>query len=177
MAGRIAVVPPGLLGSLGIQAQGQNPNDLAGFYQPTIEARDWYLTNRLRLVNLQHDVTGTGTWDPTSPADSASWLVPQGEWWLLYGMYVYSSLTAGTVSAQLSMLAVANAGLLGSVALALTPPFVFSAAAGVQIIRAPIETPVFLPPGSKPVVQVFQYAAGALEVFNTSLVYARLNNG
>ena len=86
MTGAVQLIPPGLLGYLGIKNQGQNPSDLLSTVQPTLDLRDWWFQARL-------DSAPSGAFSRASAIVTASvgfkqfdvqpLQVPQGQIWYI----------------------------------------------------------------------------------------------
>jgi len=172
MSGRINRIPPGLLAVLGTQAQGVNPNDLAQFYQPILEMRDWLLTSAMRYVTCS--ATGVGApnvYDINSPADTTTYIVPANETWLFYGAS-YAVSPAVPLTGQLEILAPSNLGTPSLVPVAVSA--VNTSAVGFPAlfdVNCPF--PIFLPAGSRPRFRVIAHA-GTGQTVEVQLRYARL---
>lgn len=85
--GPIQIIPPGLLGFLGLKSAGENPHSLLAEYRPTLEMRDWLLMARAEYLmvgfaagSIGGNLTGTVITDSVSSVPG-TFVVPVGEWW------------------------------------------------------------------------------------------------
>jgi len=107
--GPIQIIPPGLLGFLGLKTSGENPHSLLGEYRPTVEMRDWLLRSRgeyLQVGFAAGSVGGNlaGTTINTDAISSipGAFTVPKGEYWFFHDLTV--SLAPGAAATDVRAL-------------------------------------------------------------------------
>lgn len=143
----IQIVPPGLLGFLGIKNGGENPHVLGNVLLPSMDVRDWYLQGRAEQISV-------GPWNLVAGAgvgynNGVTGAVPDKEFWYVH----HASLVASTIAAADRVSFGIAAQNIGGVAaqgtIVYSEPYNNSGVA-----RTTVTSPVavargfFLPPGS-----------------------------
>lgn len=76
--GPVGIVPPGMLGLLGLKTLGRNPRDLGSTYDATLEVMDWIAQQNALVATVSAGLTA-------SPFVQAA-NVPEGEYWYIHGL-------------------------------------------------------------------------------------------
>lgn len=88
-------IPAGLLGLTGLKSLGQNPDELAGFVQPTVDMMAFWLGSLTQRIFGQNAAPAVGFNDPTT---GDSFTVPLGKAWFIAAFTVRGVVTdAGDV--------------------------------------------------------------------------------
>lgn len=102
----VQIIPPGLLGFLGVKNMGQLPDTLLGEYSPSIETGEWLMAaNRTTISNA--NALGAGTFSTAELAGGNPITIPDREWWYVWNVSLRFALpNADTI--QIPMVSVRN---------------------------------------------------------------------
>lgn len=100
--GPIQVIPPGMLGYLGLKTSGENPHSLLGEYRPTIEMRDWLFNQQAQMFqvgfaagSIGGNLAGTTVNTDSISSVPGTFVVPKGEWWWFHNATITIAPGAG----------------------------------------------------------------------------------
>lgn len=131
--GPIQTLPAGLTSLLNLKTLGRVPDELAGFYQPTIEAMELLMNYRCRtnegVVHGRTLITGENSFRTFSPNTID---VPDSEWWFFheYGVSAVMTAVAGqSINGLAPMIQYNINGTLDWVVLQVPGPLINSSAA------------------------------------------------
>lgn len=109
MSGKIQVIPPGLLGFLGVKNFGAAPSDLGGSYVPTLEMIPWSFLARAETLqggwaagSVGGNLTGLFTSSTLMAGGGAAFTVPGNEYWYVHDMTL--AFVPGAAATRFAML-------------------------------------------------------------------------
>lgn len=139
-------VPPGFLRLLGLQNFGRNPNQLAEYYQPVIELRDWLFYTQTNWLNDSFDagIAANGQYDPLGTGLT----VPAGEVWYVLDAGFDIAMDPGSTCTASAYILVPNPGT-GNTPIFASEPRVIPQNDHVHIPLR-VQPGMFLPTGSRP---------------------------
>lgn len=154
----------GLSALLALRSGGIQPNTLAELVAPIIDLSDLFLLNGRQTIGFNQIVgVAVGRNDFPAPGPLADAVVPPGEMW-----YVWDALVQATLGAGVAV-DVACGCLFDSSIVIAGPTGAYEAGAANQDVRAHIDRPLWLGPGSR-MVALVRSVTGAVTVSGAAVV-------
>lgn len=97
----IQTLPPGFLNMLRLKNRGNNPDELIGTVQPTMDMTPWYLnalfSNDVPVLRGQESGVRNGGFFLSYGLGGPAAYVPDGEWWYVHHYGVEVGVPAGSI--------------------------------------------------------------------------------
>lgn len=135
---------PGLLSLLALKSMGNQPDTLSSSYAPTIDLREWLLTNNSQVNAYAGTVPNGASSGPVSPT-AGTLIVPSDEIWYVWNITLIATMgPAATENLQGLAVLLANTGLISRI-VALNPNAYVGVAGGSTQVYAYAEPRRFVP--------------------------------